>query len=94
MDQEVQDKIARLPAWARDLIKRLDERPARLVEETTILRKRITYLEEQLCCAKDRESAMVDIFRGAGRAGNETAKAFVDRVLNEWCPAPEPAEAE
>lgn len=89
MSDELHDKIARLPVWAREHIKRLQSQANPENERCRILQSRVTHLEEQLRKARDREEAMVNIFRDAARGGNETAQAFVDRVVSEWCPPDE-----
>jgi hypothetical protein len=86
---DLEERIARLPGWARDHIKRLEDAPENLRGEMARRSEKIAYLEGQLKRLRDRCEAMEAIFTAAARGGNETAQAFVERTLKEWAPEPE-----
>jgi hypothetical protein len=91
VSDELRDKIARLPAWAREHIRDLEKRADPNNAELRLARQQVRIYEERVTDMSDRLAAAVQVFQAAGRAGHETAQAFVDRILAEYCP---PAEAD
>ncbi len=74
---ELDEKIARLPAWARDEIKRLKALPSVLADEAASLRRKVTSLEERSSRQREMIEAMSEMFRSAAVGGNEGAKTVV-----------------
>lgn len=80
---ELADKIARLPAWAREHIKRLEIRSEPLVEEAARARRE---LEEERARARrlsESNEALLELLRSAGRGSNDWAKTVVS-VLESY----------
>ncbi len=76
------DKIAKLPAWAREHIQMM-------LAETQRLRQQLGRAEKQGHLVQARCDAMYDLMGAAARGGHETAKEFVGRVMSTWSPAPD-----
>ncbi len=91
---ELEEKIARLPMWARDHIKRL----AALAEpnnvQFTSLERRLTSANEKIKRLENRVEAMTEIFACAGRGGSETAQAYVNRIVDGYIAPDETPEGE
>lgn len=83
---EHEERMKKLPVWARDYILRLETRVAELQggRELNQAKFRVKYLEQQNKLYKNRIDAMTDLVTCAARGGHETAKEFVDRVIAEW----------
>lgn len=81
--EELKDRIARLPAWAREHIKHLEARPEVLAEEVVSLRREVSRLQGVVSRQRDQNNAMVDMFRCAARGGSEIAAA-VQRIVEDW----------
>ena len=71
IDEEMRGKIAKLPVWARDLIKRLEFFNEPMMEETVRLRKENAVLKEQSRRVKESNEAMTEIFRRAAEGGSD-----------------------
>lgn len=80
----LQEKIARLPAWAREYIKRLEVQANPINSEMCRLQQKVDQMEKRCRVMSDRMAAMTDIFESAARGGNETAQAYVNRVIDEY----------
>ena len=80
---EFHEKIARLPTWVREHIKRLEALADPNNAELRLLRQRLANAEERLRKMRDRVDAITEIMVCAARGGHETAQAYVDRVVNE-----------
>lgn len=83
IDQETRDKVARLPAWARDLIKWLEGLPEQLADEAARLRRENSNLQDRLRRAQEANEAMTELFQAAGRGGSDYAAA-VTKVLEGY----------
>lgn len=83
MSDEMKEKVARLPAWARELINALELRPQSLVHETGQLRKEVERLRAVNRQLSDRIDAMVEMFQCAAKGGNEIAQA-VQRIVEDY----------
>lgn len=88
---ELEEKIARLPAWVRDHIKYLKGLPAVQTEELARLRKRIEHLEQLDRKRKDQIEAMVNFFQCAAKGEHEVAKA-VKTIVEDFLTPMEPED--
>lgn len=79
---DLDEKIARLPAWVRQHIKHLESKPEILVQQCIKLRKDLEVSKKEVRRLEDMQEAMLAIFRAAERGENETAKAFVERMID------------
>ena len=77
---ELQERIARLPAWAREHIKRLHGLPQALADEAANLRRKVTSLEERNRKLSDQVEAMTEMFRYAALGGSKAAKTIVSTL--------------
>ncbi len=66
---ELQEKVARLPAWAREYIKALELKPEALVNEAVKLRRDNAVLTERAKRLSESNEALMEILRYAGKAG-------------------------
>jgi len=73
--EEMQEKIRRLPAWAREHIKHLEVHAEPNVDEIVQLRRKVEVLQKQNRVLVDRVEAMVHIFQCAATGGSEIATA-------------------
>lgn len=71
------EKIAKLPVWARDLIKRLEIANEPLLDEVVKLRRENMTLAEKTRRLKDSNEALLEILAAAGRGGNKWAETIV-----------------
>lgn len=88
---ELQEKISKLPTWAREHIRRLENLPGLQTEELARQRKQIDRLEKINREQKDRIEAMIEMFQCAAKGGNEVAAA-VQRIVEDWLTTDEPGE--
>lgn len=72
---ELEQKIARLPAWVRSHIEYLKGLPRTMQDELVAQRKRIEYLESLNRKKQDQIEAMVNFFQCAAKGEHEVAKA-------------------
>lgn len=79
---ELREKIARLPAWARDHIKRLEIRSEPAIEEAARARQALSKAEEKARRLSDSNEALMEILRCAGRGGNAWAAEVVSILEN------------
>lgn len=84
MDQETRDKVARLPAWARELIKRLEIAPEQMTDQAVAGAKKLAHMEEQYKKLKCRCDIMHELLTCAARGGHDTAKAYVEWAVKEY----------
>lgn len=82
---EIDEKIARLPSWVRQYIKRLEDRLEILLEKCVKALKNLEACQKKVRRLEDMQEAMVAIFKAAERGENEVAKAFVDRMIDLYC---------
>ena len=75
MDQETKDKVAKLPAWAQQLIKRLETANEPAANEVWMLRQKVEQLNLANRNKQNRIEAMVMFFQCAAKGENEVAKA-------------------
>lgn len=88
MTDETKAKVAKLPAWARDLIRQLESRVGSLPDELAQLRRKITELEKANRLKQDRVDAMVEMFQCAAKGGNEVAAAVM-RIAGDYLTDPD-----
>jgi hypothetical protein len=93
MDQSTRDKVAKLPTWARELIRRLEIANEPAVNEIVMLRQKNNQLAEQMRRVSTANEAMRELFRCASVGGSDYAKAVVD-VLDGYEIFPERATTE
>lgn len=83
MSEETAAKVAKLPAWAREIIKDLQTQPERQGFELRELHRRVDDLCRQNRKLQDRNDAMHQMFECAARGGNEVAAA-VKKIFEEY----------
>ena len=71
------DRINKLPAWARDIIKRLKSAPDVMAEEIARYRRENANLQERAKRVSEANEAIINILQCAGRGGNDFAAAVV-----------------
>ncbi len=81
---EIPGDIAKLPRWAQSYIKHLEAQAQPNNDECRRLRQSMAHMEQQTRNCRARMNAMTEIFQSAARGGNETAQAYVDRIINEY----------
>jgi len=72
---ELEEKVARLPAWARERMRELELRAKIALEPVVELRLKVAGLEKALRIKQDRIDAMVAMFQCAAKGGSEVASA-------------------
>lgn len=77
------ERIQKLPIWAREIISNLEKRPQTLANEVLRLRKRVEHLELVNRKAHNHNDAMIEMFRCAAKGGNEVAAA-VQRIVEDY----------
>lgn len=77
------ERIARLPSWARDLIKRLEYANEPMLDECAKLRRENEQLAKRTRKLNDAKSALVELLSCAGQGGSDWA-ATVVRTLEEY----------
>lgn len=80
---ELQEKIARLPAWAREHMKRLEIQAQPNIDELVRLRGKVAQLEKVNRHLEDKVSAMIEIFQCAAKGGSEIATE-VKKIVDAW----------
>lgn len=80
----LKEKIARLPAWARDYVRRLEAQAEPNNSELRRLRQLTEQAETRCKQIRERMEAMTEIFRCAAQGGSEVAKAYVEKMLEEY----------
>ena len=83
MTDEIRDKVARLPAWARELIEELEHRSEPALERATKAEKSVANLQERNHKLENRIEAMVEMFKCAAKGENEIAKAVM-RIVEDY----------
>ena len=78
INQETRDKIAKLPAWAREIIKRLEITSEPQLEELVRLRKENSRLSDHIKCLRERCEAMTELFNRASIGGSYYAAAIIE----------------
>lgn len=78
-----EEREAKLPQWAKELIKNLRIRNKHAEEGIMPLRKMIDNLKKQGREKQDRIDAMIAMFQCAAKGGNEVALA-VKRIVEDW----------
>ena len=81
---EIDEKVARLPAWARGYINRLKTQSAPIIEEVARARREVAALREQNRQLRDRIDAMLEIFQAAAKGDSVVAKEVVSRAIETW----------
>lgn len=74
---EMEEKIAKLPAWVREHIKHLQLRSEPLVEEAVKAGKEAKQQRERARRLSDSNEALMEILRCAGRGGSDWAATVV-----------------
>jgi hypothetical protein len=77
------EKLAKLPAWARDYIRQLQEGLANAQPIRSQLFQKITALELANRKLRDRLAAVEELMQCAARGGHETARVYVDRIIED-----------
>lgn len=82
---ELQEKIGKLPIWAKAHIRFLQGRTEDnlLIAEIVQLRKEVARLKVDARTQQDRISAMVEFFRCAARGEHEVAQA-VQKIVEDF----------
>lgn len=75
---ELQEKVARLPAWARQHIRQLETRSEPAIEEAARARKALAEREKVVKRLQDANSALIELLSYAGRAGLDWAAKVAD----------------
>jgi hypothetical protein len=83
MNETIEQKVAKLPAWAREYIKRLEDLPRTQTEALVEQRRKTERLEKTNRVQQDRIDAMVLFFQCAAKGGNEVAAA-VQRIVEDY----------
>jgi uncharacterized coiled-coil DUF342 family protein len=83
MSEEFAERVAKLPAWAREHVKYLETRSAPLVEEVARMRRKVDELNATVRRKNDQIDAMVEMFKCAAKGGNEVAAA-VQRIVEDF----------
>lgn len=84
MNDELKNRVAKLPAWARALIESLEDQAKPNNLEVQMMRQQVANAELRLKKMTERVDAMTELLTCAGRGGHETAQAYVDRVIKEY----------
>lgn len=82
-DLSLEERIARLPAWAREYVKEQQDRVRIANEEPLRLKVVIQRLRDLVRVQQDRIDAMVHMFQCAAKGENEVAKA-VQRIVEDY----------
>jgi hypothetical protein len=77
---ELQEKIARLPAWARAHIRHLEIRSEPAVEAAVIARRELEVAKKRLREVQSSNEALLEIIRCAGKGGLDWAKVVIDTL--------------
>lgn len=85
-DRELKAKVARLPAWAREYIARLERAVNENLPNLRAANQKAAALQKRLDEVKARLEAVEQLVTCAARGGHETAQAYVDRVMAEYGP--------
>lgn len=85
----LQDQIAKLPVWARNYIKQLQQQTEPNNHEVRQLRQRIDHEIVKRKRTQERLDALEHLMTCAAKGGHETAQAYVDRIINEYSSEPE-----
>lgn len=83
MNDELKEKMAKLPLWVREHIRQLQLRADPQIEEIVRLRKEVQKLEAVKRQQQDRIEAMVHMFQCAAKGGSELAAA-VQRIVEDF----------
>ena len=74
---DLDQKVARLPTWARDHIRRLEIRSELAIEEATKARKAYTLATERADRYRDANAALMELLGKAGQSGLDWAATVV-----------------
>ncbi len=77
---ELQEKIARLPVWAREYIKRLQIAKEPLVEECVKARRDKEVFERQAKKYSAANEALIQLLRCAAKGGSDWARVVVSTL--------------
>jgi len=83
---EIEEKVARLPAWAREHIRHLETCAKPLREEAARCRHARQIAEERLKRCSDRCQAMVELLSFAAKGGHPDAAEYVRYIFAEFGP--------
>ena len=76
----MQERIARLPVWAQDHIKRLHRDRQLAIEECAKLRRELGPVALKAQRMYESNEALLEILRCAGRGGSDLAKQISDTL--------------
>ncbi len=71
------ERIARLPAWVRELIQRLEHAKEPLIDEIVRRRREASSLNDKCRRLSESLEAVMEILRAAGRGGSDYARTVV-----------------
>ncbi len=71
------DKVAKLPVWAQELIRRLELANEPLIEQAVKYRREATTASERAKRLSESNEALMEILRAAGRGGSDWADMVV-----------------
>lgn len=77
------ERIAKLPTWARELIKQLEKKPAELHQQWWQASARVQKLESDIRRKNAQIQAMIAFFQCAAKGENEVAKA-VQSIVEDF----------
>lgn len=83
MTTEMAERVAKLPTWAREHIKRLEIQGEPAAKEISLLRREVERLKAVVLQQADRINAMHEMFQCAAKGGNEVAQA-VQKIVEDW----------
>lgn len=86
---DIAERIAKLPAWAREHIKRLTDAPETIRRQLMETNQRLAHSEKQRRILSERLDGVNELMKCAARGGHETAAAYVARIMTEYQFEPE-----
>lgn len=81
---DLDERIAKLPTWAREHIKRLTDAPETIRRTLVETNAKLAHANAQIRTVNDRLDAVHELLKCAARGGHETARAYVDRIVAEY----------
>lgn len=86
MAETIEDKIAKLPTWARQHIATLKSLTQPNIAEIRQARAAAQVAQERLRSLEDRYQAVMEVVKAAAVGGHWGAKALVERILADYSP--------
>ncbi len=88
-NDELKEKIAKLPSWAREHIASLSRQAEPNNDQLRRMRQDLERANKAASKAEDRTGAMIEFISYAAKAGHVDAQTFIDRVLKNWSMNPD-----